>query len=573
MADMATPVSPTETTLSTETTSTSSSSIDEMQISFTIGVTEGTPYPCQFCDKAFPRLSYLKRHEQIHSDQMPFRCDYCHRLFKHKRSRDRHIKLHTGDKRYKCAHCESAFSRSDHLKIHMKTHDNMKPFQCKICNRGYNTAAALTSHMQNHKRNNSLATNASTNCSKALTAISKTQSKSVNHIHAENSVNHSDNNSSTNNIGEKKSKGSVKESESEDEGSVAITGSEVKSESNAANNKPQETAKNNPINNDVNVSANSTNHSHEQQVTCGFCGNKCAHLDVHIRESHLHHLLLAGLLQNSFYNSTFPKWPPFMPPPPLPLTHPSEIPSMQPPLTNGRMSSPSSPKKPKISSSFNGLSPASSSSPLHHLPVPLLCNQCSPSPSFPDFESFRIHLKSHLMATQTPTHSHHQCPYCGDVITSDFEGHVVGCRLGAISNHQLPVPLLCNQCSPSPTFPDFESFRIHLKSHLMASQQSLSSSLSLTTHHQCPYCGDVIATDFESHIVNCRLGTITTQYGCEACNKMFTKPEELQKHLMDIHAHHLYQCSLCRDMFDSKVSIQVHFAVKHSTVSLKKFSI
>ena len=23
------------------------------------------PYPCQFCDKAFPRLSYLKRHEQV----------------------------------------------------------------------------------------------------------------------------------------------------------------------------------------------------------------------------------------------------------------------------------------------------------------------------------------------------------------------------------------------------------------------------------------------------------------------------------------------------------------------------
>jgi len=60
------------------------------------------------------------------------------------------------------------------------------------------------------------------------------------------------------------------------------------------------------------------------------------------------------------------------------------------------------------------------------------------------------------------------------------------------------------------------------------------------------------------------MGTVTTNYGCECCTKMFTKPDELQKHLMDIHAHHLYQCSLCRDMFDSKVSIQVHFAVKHS---------
>ena len=35
------------------------------------------------------------------------------------------------------------------------------------------------------------------------------------------------------------------------------------------------------------------------------------------------------------------------------------------------------------------------------------------------------------------------------------------------------------------------------------------------------------------------------------------KPDELQKHLMDIHAHHLYRCSLCKEIFDSKVNIQV----------------
>ncbi|XP_053677117.1 zinc finger protein 423 homolog [Anopheles nili] len=109
-------------------------------------------YHCQFCEKTFPRLGYLKKHEQSHTEHMPFKCEYCARLFKHKRSRDRHTKLHTGDRRYRCLHCEAAFSRSDHLKIHMKTHDNQKPFQCTICNRGYNTAAALTSHMQNHKK-------------------------------------------------------------------------------------------------------------------------------------------------------------------------------------------------------------------------------------------------------------------------------------------------------------------------------------------------------------------------------------------------------------------------------------
>ncbi len=38
---------------------------NEAEISFTIGPTDSTPYACQFCEKAFPRLSYLKKHEQV----------------------------------------------------------------------------------------------------------------------------------------------------------------------------------------------------------------------------------------------------------------------------------------------------------------------------------------------------------------------------------------------------------------------------------------------------------------------------------------------------------------------------
>ncbi|KAI2586386.1 ZNF521 isoform 7, partial [Pan troglodytes] len=110
----------------------------------------GLPYPCQFCDKSFSRLSYLKHHEQSHSDKLPFKCTYCSRLFKHKRSRDRHIKLHTGDKKYHCSECDAAFSRSDHLKIHLKTHTSNKPYKCAICRRGFLSSSSLHGHMQVH---------------------------------------------------------------------------------------------------------------------------------------------------------------------------------------------------------------------------------------------------------------------------------------------------------------------------------------------------------------------------------------------------------------------------------------
>ena len=238
-------------------------------------------------------------------------------------------------------------------------------------------------------------------------------------------------------------------------------------------------------------------------VTCGICGAKCISLDVHIRETHLHHLLFAGLLQNSFYHANFQNWSQLLPPPLVPNLYTandlssSSIINSHP--NDSRPSPSPSPKRPKLMSPILGLNvpTSSSSSPLHH------------------------------------------------------------------SLSSMPLPLLCNQCSPSPMFNDFEHFRDHLKSHLMAPQISLSNKISVP-HHQCPYCDTLVTTDLENHIVNYHLGSVSNQFGCESCNKMFTKPDELQKHLMDIHAHHLYQCAICREVFDSKVTIQVHFAIKHS---------
>lgn len=47
------------------TTPNSTTEAPDSELSFTVGVTDGTPHACRFCDKAFPRHSYLKKHEQV----------------------------------------------------------------------------------------------------------------------------------------------------------------------------------------------------------------------------------------------------------------------------------------------------------------------------------------------------------------------------------------------------------------------------------------------------------------------------------------------------------------------------
>ena len=123
------------------------------------------------------------------------------------------------------------------------------------------------------------------------------------------------------------------------------------------------------------------------------------------------------------------------------------------------------------------------------------------------------------------------------------------------SNELSSSTLLCSQCNAP--FNNFESFRTHLKTHLDGQQGSASVV--------CPECKLALPSDvdLEGHLASHFL-SVSTEYGCQACFKLFSKPDELQKHLIDIHAHHIYRCALCKEMFDSKVSIQVHFAVKHS---------
>ncbi|XP_017884834.1 zinc finger protein 423 homolog isoform X2 [Ceratina calcarata] len=506
-------------------TPTSASFPSEPEVDPDTGNNAIAPYPCQFCDRTFPRLSYLKKHEQSHGDQMPYRCSWCARLFKHKRSRDRHVKLHTGDRRYRCTHCEAAFSRSDHLKIHMKTHDTQKPYQCTACSRGYNTAAALTSHMQSHKKQHQ-------SQGAKLQDIDYGRRSVSSHSTSSPPVPTSPSPSSLNLT-------------------TSLNSKTLKSSQGSSSTTPILTS---PL-----------------KLACMYCTRdsfSCMQqLQMHVHT--MHQAILSGeaVAMSDSQNGNAER--------------------------EKRMDEASSAasdyQKKHREDSENAFT----------------CNQCTMK-----FSSLNL-LRDHLMSihrTDGFGAGLMLCPLCGIPCASAaaYAEHYVlqhcenrrlaplepreyaaykpngtydskrnqksreqsNCEPADLTskrsldnnsdNNYTAGTLLCGQCGAA--LKDFESFREHLARHLQADHRSE------VVRHPCPKC-DASFQEREgmlAHLTKHYLSQISKEYGCGACKKLYPHPDLLQRHLLDSHAHHLYRCALCRDTFDSRVAIQVHFAVKHS---------
>lgn len=134
-----------------------------------------------------------------------------------------------------------------------------------------------------------------------------------------------------------------------------------------------------------------------------------------------------------------------------------------------------------------------------------------------------------------------------------------------------PSAFMCNQCEAS--LPDFESFRLHLRSHLDQYNNNNNKSKghdpmnvsfpAAVSNLICLQCGVTLdnQTDFEYHTEQHFIIT-NAEYPCETCNKFFPKLEDLQKHLNDIHIQ--YKCSICQESFDTKIAINLHFSLKHT---------
>ena len=94
-------------------------------------------------------------------------------------------------------------------------------------------------------------------------------------------------------------------------------------------------------------------------------------------------------------------------------------------------------------------------------------------------------------------------------------------------------------------------------------------STNATALCKCSECSATFDSDdqLESHVASAHYLNLGTEFGCTSCLKLFARPEDLQKHLMDVHAHHLYRCTLCKQVFDSKV--RAHYTNRLHIVTQK----
>uniref|UniRef100_A0AC11ELS3 Zinc finger protein 423 n=1 Tax=Ovis aries TaxID=9940 RepID=A0AC11ELS3_SHEEP len=527
----------------------------------------GLPYPCQFCDKSFIRLSYLKRHEQIHSDKLPFKCTYCSRLFKHKRSRDRHIKLHTGDKKYHCHECEAAFSRSDHLKIHLKTHSSSKPFKCTVCKRGFSSTSSLQSHMQAHKKNKEHLAKSEKEakkddfmCDYCEDTFSQTEEleKHVLTRHPQLSEKADlqcihcpevfvDENTLLAHIHQAHANQKHKcpicpYCSKRDFNSLAVLEIHLKT---IHADKPQQShtcqicLDSMPTLYNLNEHVRKLHKNHAYPVMqfgsisafhCNYCPEMFADinsLQEHIRVSHCGPNANPPDGNNAFFcNQCSMGF----------LTESS--------LTEHIQQAHCSVGSAKLESPV--VQPTQSFMEVYS------CPYCTNSPIFGSILKLTKHIKENhknIPLAHSKKSKAEQSPVSSDVEVSSPKRQRLSASANSISNGEYP----CNQCDLK--FSNFESFQTHLKLHLEL----------LLRKQACPQCKE----DFDSQEsllqhLTVHYMTTSTHYVCESCDKQFSSVDDLQKHLLDMHTFVLYHCTLCQEVFDSKVSIQVHLAVKHS---------
>ncbi|KAI1901320.1 hypothetical protein AGOR_G00033090 [Albula goreensis] len=181
------------------------------------------------------------------------------------------------------------------------------------------------------------------------------------------------------------------------------------------------------------------------------------------------------------------------------------------------------------------------------------CSYCTNSPIFNSILKLNKHIKE----------NHKNIPLALKYINNGRRSHRAQSPSSPLPGEQASLlkqtgppsrsEFICNQCGAKYTSPDL--FQTHLKTHL-------DGILPLLT---CPQCGkDLPSQESLLRHVTAHFTATSAFYVCESCDKQFASVDDLQRHLLDMHTFVFFRCTLCQEVFDSKVSVQLHLAVKHS---------
>ena len=113
------------------------------------------PYVCQICQKCFNEKGNLKIHLKFHSEVRPFKCTLCEKDYKSSRHLKDHIEIiHYHIRKYHCPICNRSFGRLSTMKVHTKIHTDDRKFTCEFegCGKRFIEKKNLEVHYRCHLR-------------------------------------------------------------------------------------------------------------------------------------------------------------------------------------------------------------------------------------------------------------------------------------------------------------------------------------------------------------------------------------------------------------------------------------
>ncbi|XP_058803876.1 zinc finger protein 121-like isoform X1 [Phymastichus coffea] len=120
------------------------------EIKITVALDGSHLYCCPECNLAFPHMTEIDRHLQVHVQERKYQCKECGAMLKRKEHLDQHMRGHSDERPFKCPMCQKAFKRNEHLTRHFVIHSGDKNFTCQVCQKAFSRKDHLNKHTQTH---------------------------------------------------------------------------------------------------------------------------------------------------------------------------------------------------------------------------------------------------------------------------------------------------------------------------------------------------------------------------------------------------------------------------------------